>query len=116
MFGTPTSRYNRDITPIPSSFLFFKKMPFTPVVSNAEAMRAKLQAELAAKKKAHEEEDAAALMALEEQITKDAAAARLREHQEAIALVRAEKRKAALKDDGIEMLDVSFLFLFLFLF
>ena len=90
-------------------------MPFTPVVSNAEAMRAKLQAELAAKKKAREEEDAAALMALEEQIAKDAAVARLREHQEAIALVRAEKRKAAFKDDGIEMLDVSF-FIFIFIF
>jgi len=82
-------------------------MPFTPVLSDADAKRAQLMAELAAKKKAHEEEDAAALKALEEQIAKDAAAAKKKEHDEALASLRAEKRKAVLREEGIEVLDVS---------
>jgi hypothetical protein len=80
-------------------------MPNTPGVSNAEAMRAKLLAEQAAKAKAREMEDAAALKALEEQIAKEAAAAELRAQQEAMALVRAEKRKA--QEDAVEVVEVS---------
>ena len=99
MFGFSSSWYN---FAYPSTI-----MPFTPAPLNADAMRAHLLAELAAKKKAHEEEDAAALKALEDQIAKDAAAARMREHKEALALLRAEKRKAALREDGIEVLEVS---------
>ena len=82
-------------------------MPFTPVLTDADAKRAQLLAELAAKKKAREEEDAAALKALEEQIAKDAAAAKKKEHDEVLASLRTEKWKAALREEGIEVLDVS---------
>src|SRR5271168_2408469 len=99
MFGTLTSRYH-----FASSYIM---MPFTPVPTDADAKRAQLLAELAAKKKAHEEEDAAALKALEEQIAKDAAAAKKKEHDEALASLRTEKRKAVLREEGIEVLDVS---------
>src|SRR5271168_2390695 len=98
MFGTLTSRYH-----FASSYIM---MPFTPVLTDADATRAQLMAELAAKKKAREEEDAAALKALEEQIAKDAAAKK-KEHDEALASLRAEKRKAVLREEGIEVLDVS---------
>jgi len=67
MFGTLTSRYH-----FAASYII---MPFTPVLTDADTKRAQLLAELAAKKKAREEEDAAALTALEEQIAKDDAAA-----------------------------------------
>src|SRR5271154_6416326 len=99
MFGTLTSRYH-----FASSYIM---MPFTPVLTDADAKRAQLLAELAAKKKAREEEDAAALKALEEQIAKDAATAKKKEHDEALASLHAEKRKAALREEGIEVLDVS---------
>src|SRR5271154_4222677 len=68
MFGTLTSRYH-----FASSYIM---MPFVPVLTDADAKRAQLVAELAAKKQAREEEDAAALKALEEQIAKEAAAAK----------------------------------------
>src|SRR5277367_2209732 len=58
MFGTLTSRYH-----FASSYLM---MPFVPVLTDADAKRAQLVAELSAKKQAREEEDAAALKALEE--------------------------------------------------
>src|SRR5277367_4880549 len=99
MFGFSSSWYN---FAYPSTI-----MPFTPAPLNADAKRAHLLAELAAKKKAREEEDAAALKALEDQIAKDAAAAAKKEHDEALALLRAEKRKATLRDEGIEVLNVS---------
>ena len=99
MFGTLTSRYH-----FAASYII---MPFTPVLTDADTKRAQLLAELAAKKKAREEEDAAALTALEEQIAKDAAAAKKKEHDEALASLRAEKRKAVLREEGIEVLDVS---------
>ena len=85
-------------------------MPFTPALTDADAKRAQLLAELAARKKAREEEDAAALKALEDQIASEAAAAKKKEHEEALALMRAGKRKAALREEGIEVLDVSHLF------
>jgi hypothetical protein len=99
MFGTLTSRYH-----FASSYIM---MPFVPVLTDADAKRAQLVAELAAKKQAREEEDAAALKALEEQIAKEAAAAKKKEHDEALAAFRAEKRKAVLREEGIEVLDVS---------
>ena len=99
MFRTLTSRYH-----FASSYIM---MPFIPVLTDADAKRAQLMAELAAKKQAREEEDAAALKALEEQIAKEAAAAKKKEHDEALAALRAEKRKAVLREEGIEVLDVS---------
>ena len=66
-------------------------MPFTPAPTDAESKQARLLADLAAKKKAREAEDAAALKELEDQIAKEAADARMKEHEEAVALMRAEK-------------------------